>query len=220
MKINKIVVRKRIKHAYLKMLSSREVRLSVPLHATDKQINKIFERRESWIIKQQKILKEREKQIQFAEDIIRIMGKDVNVIYKQELMNQYRLDMTRCELFSGRKLDDIDLRGQIYRNLAYRYIKPRVRQLARDHGFSINKVIIRGQVGKWGTCSRKGNISVNWKLMIAPEFVIDSVIMHELVHLQHHNHGKEFWAELRRLFPRTDEAEEWLAQHNSILRMY
>ena len=82
--------------------------------------------------------------------------------------------------------------------------KARKRLLARLYllgekcGFTYNKVYIRNQRTRWGSCSHKNNISLNVKLVLLPEELMDYVILHELVHTRIHNHSKKFWNELDR----------------------
>ena len=72
----------------------------------------------------------------------------------------------------------------------------RLYRLAARHGFTYNKVTIRNQRTRWGSCSHKNNISLNAKLVLLPDELIDYVLLHELVHTRIHNHSKRFWAEL------------------------
>ena len=72
----------------------------------------------------------------------------------------------------------------------------RLRELAELHKFRFNKVSIRNQKTKWGSCSAKNNISLNMNLARLPEELRDYVILHELVHTRIKNHSKKFWAEL------------------------
>lgn len=72
----------------------------------------------------------------------------------------------------------------------------RLKQLAVQHGFTYNKVIIRNQKTRWGSCSHKSNINLNVKLVLLPDELVEYVILHELVHTKIHNHSKKFWAEL------------------------
>lgn len=69
-------------------------------------------------------------------------------------------------------------------------------QLANKHRFTYNKVTIRNQKTRWGSCSHKNNISLNMKAVMLPKELIDYVILHELVHTRIHNHSGKFWAEL------------------------
>jgi hypothetical protein len=72
----------------------------------------------------------------------------------------------------------------------------RLNQLARQYGFRYNRVSIRNQRTRWGSCSAKNNISLNIKLVALPQDLFDYVLLHELVHTRVHNHGKRFWKEL------------------------
>ncbi|OGO07180.1 MAG: hypothetical protein A2Y92_03540 [Chloroflexi bacterium RBG_13_57_8] len=84
----------------------------------------------------------------------------------------------------------------IDKTLARKQIISRLGQLARRYGFTYNKVSIRNQRTRWGSCSAKGNISLNIKLVALPPELRDYVLLHELTHTRFHNHGKRFWKEL------------------------
>jgi len=75
-------------------------------------------------------------------------------------------------------------------------LKKRLTHLAKKNGFSYNRVFIKNQSTRWGSCSRKNNINLNVKLVRLPDELIDYVILHELVHTKIKNHSKDFWAEL------------------------
>jgi predicted metal-dependent hydrolase len=79
---------------------------------------------------------------------------------------------------------------------ARKTIVNRLRQLAGRYGFSFKQVSIRSQRTRWGSCSGKGNISLNIKLVALPAELSDYVILHELVHTRIHNHSPGFWKEL------------------------
>jgi len=91
------------------------------------------------------------------------------------------------------KVVDID------RGKAKRKLKARLNALAKRHGFTYNKVYIRNQKMRWGSCSPTNNISLNIRLVRLPEDLLDYVLLHELVHTRKKNHGVEFWAELNKL---------------------
>ena len=72
----------------------------------------------------------------------------------------------------------------------------RLEHLARKHGFTYNRVFIRNQKTRWGSCSSQNNIGLNMQTFRLPEELMDYVILHELVHTRVKNHSIDFWAEL------------------------
>ena len=75
----------------------------------------------------------------------------------------------------------------------------RLKRLAEKHGFAYNRLFIRNQKTRWGSCSSKNNINLNMKLVKLPDELIDYVILHELVHTCKKDHSKAFWAEMDKL---------------------
>lgn len=85
-------------------------------------------------------------------------------------------------------------------------------------GVSYNKILIRGQKTRWGSCSPRGTLSLNWKLLMAPESVIDYVIIHELAHLRHMNHSRKFWELVAKHCPNWKKHRRWLTLHEEELK--
>jgi predicted metal-dependent hydrolase len=111
----------------------------------------------------------------------------------------------------------VDLRPAIERHLwrlAMKEFPVRVIELAKLHGLSVRRVTVRNQRSRWGSCSRRGTISLNWRLIQTPVFVRDYVILHELAHLRQMNHSTRFWREVARLCPDYEAAEAWLKRHS------
>ena len=82
---------------------------------------------------------------------------------------------------------------ETWRIEAKEYLSERVEKLASEHGFKFNKVFIKNAKTRWGSCSATNNINLNLQLMRLPERLIDYIILHELTHTIHKNHGKDFW---------------------------
>ena len=72
---------------------------------------------------------------------------------------------------------------------------------AQQHGLQVNRVSVRNQKSRWGSCSRCGSISLNWRLIQAPEFVLTHLILHELMHMKQMNHSPKFWREVEAVCP-------------------
>ena len=94
-------------------------------------------------------------------------------------------------------------------------IPPRVKYYAALVGVDYNRVTIRHQKSKWGSCSGKKNLNFNCLLLLMPIEVMDSVIVHELCHLKHMNHSKEFYNEVLRVYPDYKKHDRWLKQNGS-----
>jgi predicted metal-dependent hydrolase len=88
------------------------------------------------------------------------------------------------------------IRRPVSRKNAEVLLRERIGHLARQYGFSCNKVSIRNQKSRWGSCSADNNISLNQKLARLPDRLIDFVLLHELVHTRVKNHSRDFWQEL------------------------
>jgi hypothetical protein len=105
-----------------------------------------------------------------------------------------------------------------YRVQASKHFKERVPLLADLVDSDVKTVSIRSQRTRWGSCSSRNTISLNWRLIMAPDWVSDYVIYHELAHLTHMNHSKAFWQLVERFVPNHKDAQNWLREHHSLLQ--
>lgn len=96
------------------------------------------------------------------------------------------------------------------RRMAERELPVRTRELALLHGIVIHRVTVRAQKTRWGSCSARGTISLNWRLIQAPSHVIDYLIIHELMHRREMNHSARYWKHVAAAFPDYRSAEQWL----------
>lgn len=90
---------------------------------------------------------------------------------------------------------------------------PLVFAMAARHGLAVRRVIVRAQRTRWGSCSRRGTVSLNWRLLQTPRPVRDYLIAHELAHLREMNHSPRFWRVVETFFPEWRQAEAWLRRH-------
>lgn len=125
----------------------------------------------------------------------------------------YRLGQDRFEL---RSPDPGNLREPLehaFEQLAKVEVFGRAWELATLAGVPVKRVVVRAQRSRWGSCSARGTISLNWRLLLTPDFVRDYVIYHEFAHLRQMNHSERFWREVERLCPNWREAEAWLKEN-------
>ncbi len=124
-----------------------------------------------------------------------------------------------ADVFSVRTTEG-DLRAPLEAQFARRAkieLPARTWELAAEKGADVKQVTVRNQRSRWGSCSVGGTISLNWRLVQAPESVRDYIICHELAHLREMNHSDRFWAQVEEYFPAWREAERWLKREGSLL---
>jgi predicted metal-dependent hydrolase len=104
-----------------------------------------------------------------------------------------------------------------YRRAARAEIAPRLERACALAGSSYAKLTIRGQRTRWASCSRSGAMSFNWRLLLAPEAVLDYVVWHEVCHLEVMDHSPRFWALLAHWCPDYRQHSRWLRRHGQTL---
>ena len=114
----------------------------------------------------------------------------------------------------ARRLTDW-LKGEAERDLA-----ARVALHAGVLGVSVRSLRLRAQSTRWGSCSSAGSLNFNWRLILAPPFVLDYVAAHEVAHLLEMNHSRAFWDNVRRTCPEMERGRAWLRAHGRQVMAY
>jgi len=102
-------------------------------------------------------------------------------------------------------------------NTAKEKITPKVVEYAKKLGVGYNKILVSDIKLRWGSCTLKNNININYRIIKAPAFVSNYIIVHELTHLLVSNHTEEFWQIVRTAFPKYEEAKKWLMEKGDLL---
>ena len=100
-----------------------------------------------------------------------------------------------------------------HKNRAYELAHERVRFYNEMYGFSFNKIFIKNQKTRWGSCSCKQNLNLNYKIVFLPQKHQDYIIVHELCHLREFNHSKKFWALVEKALPNYLDIKKELRNH-------
>jgi predicted metal-dependent hydrolase len=192
-------------------------RVTVPRGGSQSEARRFAERNRPWLEQQLQKLAARPKVQWLVGAEILLRGELVKI----ETGTNGETGMVRFgpELIRVNNID-ADLRALIERHLwklAAKEFPPRVFELAAAHELPARRVTVRNQRSRWGSCSRRGTISLNWRLIQAPPFVRDYLIFHELAHLREMNHSHRFWREVERLCPEFEIAEQWLRKNSSLL---
>jgi len=124
-----------------------------------------------------------------------------------------------ADVFRVARLDG-DLRATLEAHFLRRgkiELTARTWELAAETAMDVKEVMVRNQRTRWGSCTAGGVISLNWRLIQAPESVRDYVIYHELMHLKEMNHSARFWRRVEEVCPPWREAEVWLKRNGAML---
>lgn len=113
---------------------------------------------------------------------------------------------TYHRLENGRQKD------MIYRK-AHQIFSKKVSYYSRIMGVTCNRITVREQKTRWGSCSSKHNLNFNWRLLLAPEEIMDYVIVHELAHLREMNHSAKFYAVIESILPDYKNRQNWLKEN-------
>lgn len=93
------------------------------------------------------------------------------------------------------------LKYQKHKAEARALVLKKLEKYNKEYGFKYNRISIRDQKTRWGSCSKKGNLNFNYKIVFLPEELADYIIVHELCHLKEFNHSARFWALVAQVFP-------------------
>lgn len=106
---------------------------------------------------------------------------------------------------------------QWYKQQALDYFQSRTAEIAQAMGLQFKSIKVRDYKARWGSCSSTGDLSFNWRVIMAPPAAIDSVIVHELAHLKHFNHSKAFWQLVHETEPNYASHHDWFNQNRLVL---
>lgn len=108
---------------------------------------------------------------------------------------------------------------EFYKKKAEETINDRLQYFNQHYQFHYNRVTLRNQKTRWGSCSGKKNLNFNWKLIMAPIEIIDYVVVHEMCHLKQMNHSKKFWELVAERMPRYKILRKWLRENSFLLKI-
>jgi len=99
-------------------------------------------------------------------------------------------------------------------------ITPLAHAMAEQLGKKVKRISIRDTVSRWGSCTSSGNLSFNWRLIFAPSDILRYVVAHEVSHLRHMDHSKDFWSTVDLFDVNAKQSRSWLKRNGNILQNY
>jgi predicted metal-dependent hydrolase len=183
--------------------SSNSITVTFPLSLTYNDAIRFVDEKTDWINQSLKKIEEVVKKKLFLPDSEFKTFAHVLLFEKIALGSPYiKVDRYKITVFYDKEpalyLDEVQMLIQkaiekVLRNEALNYLPPRVNFYAEKHRLLYKNISVKKMKTRWGSCSSSGNLNFNIHLMRLPIHLIDYVILHELAHLKHHNHGPHFW---------------------------
>lgn len=214
----------------LSILDDR-VRISAPKNVPKKQLKELLSAKEEWILKHW--LESREKQDRSRRQYIDgeqfpYRGQVLKLCLRRHMHQSMSVSLEGQELavFLPHDLADYQCLANIqdsikawYKVQARRVLKNKLDEQAKRMEVAYHDFRLKDQKTRWGSCSSRGNLNLNWRIIFAPEEVIDYLIIHELAHLTHPNHSVRFWKRVSEFMPEYTRWKKWLRDHGHELAL-
>ncbi|BAQ12480.1 zinc-dependent protease [Clostridium botulinum B2 128] len=199
------------------------IEVTAPLGTNEYTIEQVLKKEERWIIKKIKKLKEVENfnGYYYLGELYYLKIKEVKSLYfKLELdSNKFMVYINSGILKEKREVIIKDNLEKFYKEQAVKVLKERTDYYSGILKVAPKNIVVKNQKTLWGSCSSKGNINYNYKIVMAPLKILDYIVVHELCHLVHMNHSKDFWHLVESIIPDFKERRNWLKENGYKLKI-
>lgn len=206
-------------------LSDELVKVVVPSTLSDNRIRDLVRKRTPWIkkkLQEHSVRPTIPPREYVSGETVTYLGKNYRL--KVWIGDQPSIKLKRGYVEATVTKTDIDPKNTIrsllehwYRSLAKKRLGEKTERLAGVIGVNPASVTVKNYKSRWGSCSTKGDISYNWRIILAPHSIVDYVVVHELCHMLEHNHSSKYWKHVERHVPNWRECREWL-KHNELAK--
>ncbi|MBF0125972.1 MAG: M48 family metallopeptidase [Magnetococcales bacterium] len=181
----------------LRVTSSGAVEVRTPIGSTLRRVEIFLREHGAWLLARRSLLLEASRRRPPLAEGFLLPHLDATLTLRIMGPQATRVRRSGDELLLPPPLTPGDLERTLerwYRREARTHLVARLRARAREMGIELDTITIRGQKSRWGSCSSRGGINLNWQLMLLPSRVVEYVLVHELCHRQHMNHSPAFWS--------------------------
>jgi predicted metal-dependent hydrolase len=198
----------------------RSVVVRAPIGVAEEKIHEVVESKKLWLYEKinhvQKYPSHSLRKEFVTGETIMYLGR----YYRLEITDddepgmrfQNRFYISRCQ-----RANAAQMLREWYIERAREKVTPKIHYFAESLGVTYNQILISDLKYRWASCTPKNNLNFNWRIIKAPVFVIDYLIVHELAHLLEPNHTPRFWNIIAVQAPRYELAKEWLREHGNLL---
>ena len=216
--MNIFITRTKRKKTISILIKDGNVEVKAPFNLKKNEIDAFILKKEKWIknkILLQKKIKQLPKKKFIDGEVFKFLGKDLilKININDAIRTYIKNDYICLDLKNNTKNNRDKIKKELelfYRSFSEKILKEKTLIESKKMNLKVEKIKVRSYKNRWGSCSSNGDISYNWKLIMAPEKIINYVIIHELCHLIHFNHSRDYWGEVSKKLPNYRESKEWL----------
>ena len=208
-------------------LDGERIKVRVPKSLSDSRVRDLIEKKSPWIKRK---LKEAElaappKHKEFVSgETFSYLGRNyrLKVLSGDTSSLKLRGGYLEASTSGSSKTREEEVKSLLlgwYRKHAQERLEEKTHRYAKILQVEPNCVSVKDYKSRWGSCSTTGDISYNWRIVMAPHRIVDYVVVHELCHLLEHNHSAIYWRHVERIIPDFQECREWLKRNSERLRI-
>lgn len=221
------IIRSNRKTISISILPNKEVIVRAPHQISDKTLQDLLTTKKKWIDAKLKELpppKEPSKDTYNDGDRILYRGKEYKIkVVSDSSLRKSDIILKEDELWVFKKNNETKETKELlinwYKQQARNLVQTRMNYYNQIINKPIGKVRIKNQKSRWGSCSSKGNLNFNWRIILMPDDMCDYIIVHELCHLKYMNHSKMFWSSVESILPDYKERQRWIKENTTKLEI-
>ena len=196
------------------------VKVVVPKTLSDQRIEDLIDNRTAWIRQKLKIhietIRPKPKEYVNGESFT-YLGRNYRLKCIRGATGQVKLKNGYLNVPIAEGVSESDLGRPVrqslyqwYQTRALEKLKDKTKRYASILGVKPQSVDVKEYKARWGSCSSSGDVTYNWRIIIAPHQIVDYIVVHELCHLLEHNHGPKYWKHVQSVIPQYRNHKEWL----------
>ena len=197
-----------------------QVQVIIPQGLSDARIEQIVREKTSWIrdkLRKQSLMKPKKPKEYVSGEAFAYLGKNYRLKLAQGSSEAVKLTLGKLVIGA-----DADIKRELtswYIHNAEKRLNEKVVRFAQVIGVEPKTVKVKDYKSRWGSCSSLGDISFHWAIIMAPHYIVDYVVVHELCHMIHHNHSPAFWQQVEKVLPNYSECRGWLKLNGQELKV-
>jgi predicted metal-dependent hydrolase len=205
------------------------VKVTVPKNLSDQRIEGLIKNRTVWIRQKLKIQTEtiRPKDKEYVNgETFSYLGRNYRLKCLSGGSGEAKLTNGYLTVWLAKDASGAASGGcvrqslqQWYQSRALEKLKEKTKRYSAILGVSPQSVGVKEYKARWGSCSSSGDVTYNWRIIMAPHHIVDYIVVHELCHLLEHNHGPKYWKHVQNVVPNYKECREWLKVNGLSLKI-